>query len=82
MRQELLNGERVEDGFHNAQYSRKCQRKQKRGDAEQYRISTSERAWRRTSELTYLGGVTDAVAGFLPLKSLMKARVTSMLGSA
>lgn len=46
-----------------------------------YRISTSESPTLTGNE-TYLGGVTDAVAGFLPLKSLMNARVTSILSAA
>lgn len=47
MRQELLDRQRVEDGFHNEQYSRKSGCKQKDVETRNsYRISTSERAWR------------------------------------
>ena len=76
MRQQLLDRLRIKDGFHKWLFDNKKTR-----EAELWphlRVcGISCRA-----EKTYLGGVTDAVAGFLLLKSLMKARVTSMLSAA
>ena len=81
MGQKLLNRQGVEDGFHMANIAGVLSKQKDVETRNSYRISTSEKSDVEGNE-PYLGGVTDAVAGFLPLKSLMNARVTSILSEA